>query len=123
MKKKFTKAKQFKLFKKTVEKSVKLFGLTQYNIHLIHGELGSEDMGGANIKELRKSVTIWLSNSKDHSPDDIKRTAVHEVLHLLTARMCWLATARYIENNDISEEDEAIVSRLEGFIFNGNVTS
>ena len=37
----------------------------------------------------------------------------HEAIHLLIARLAWLGGCRYIDSEEIGEEDEAIVRILE----------
>ena len=110
--------KHFDLFVKTFKHWQRLLGLTQYRIDFSFEPLGSS-YADINVDELSKTVMVRMSSkmdAEDYRHLDIERCARHEVFHLLTHRLVWLGETRYIENNDLSEEWEAVARRLEGVL-------
>ena len=91
------------------------FGLTQYEIYFKFETL-KKNQGEIVITEMGKSVTVFLTNEieknnyEHFNPKDIGK---HECIHLLLHRMKWLGEQRYIETNDLDEEWEALVRRIE----------
>ena len=110
-----TTEKDFKLFKETFLEYQKKFGLIGYEIHCLH-EYTKDAYADIAIDQMAKKGTVrfstkWTGDIK-LSDERIKRTAMHECLHLLISRLSWLATCRYVAEPEIKEEDEALVIRL-----------
>ena len=106
----------FKRFKAEFLRWQKELGLTQYRIDFFHEKLDCK-YAGATIWEQDKAARVSLNTeiSKDSAKIDEgpEAHAKHEVLHFLISRLSWLGGCRYITDDDLAEECEAIVVRLE----------
>ena len=106
----------FNAFKKEFLRWQKEFGLMQYQIQFEH-----KDADGAYAKicvhEDDKFAHV-ICNNKYSSQQDANTDmgpeshAKHEACHLLISRLEWLANQRCIREDEIYDEDEAIVVRL-----------
>ena len=89
--------------------------LTQYEVAFFLGVKIDEHAAEVTVFEMNKLAQVRLA--KKLPPLDYKDgpepLAKHEAIHLLLHRMKWLGETRYIENNDLQEEWEALVRRLE----------
>lgn len=92
------------------------FGLMQYDVFFHHKPL-ADNYAEVTIKELAKVVSVSLMTELEGKSIEVdpgpESHAKHEVLHLLLHRLVWLGQSRYLENNDLDEEWEALVRRLE----------
>ena len=91
-----------------------VFGLTQYRIDFILKEM-KDDYACIQIWEKEKIATVMLTTviknkQLDSGPE---AHAKHEAIHLLIHRLGWLGGSRYITDDELDEEAEAIVTRLE----------
>jgi len=110
-----TTPEQFEEFKKSFLHWRDRLGLTQYSLFFSVEEL-KKSYAQINVDEMSKGASIAFT--KECKSQEVvflnsKKSGLHECLHLLINRMNWLGAARYIENNDLEEENEAIVCRLE----------
>jgi len=106
----------FEKFKETFLYWQKELGLMQYQIQFEH-----KDIDGAYAKicvhEDDKLAHV-ICNNKYSSQQDANTDkgpeshAKHEACHLLISRLEWLGNQRCIRNDEIYDEDEAIVVRL-----------
>lgn len=104
----------FERFKKEFLRWVDLLGLTQYRIIFTQEKL-YDLYAQMIIEEKGKLAKVSLSTvinvpSFDTGPESHAR---HEVIHLLIHRLSWLGGCRYITDDDLGEECEAVVTRLE----------
>ena len=114
---------EFTEFKKTVHRTIDLLGLKDWKVYVAFGKmedigLNSDESGAGVSWDVSASVaTIVLS---DHRPSDAHfhspESAVHEELHLLLARLLYMATARYVHPEDIDAEEHRIIRVLEKVI-------
>jgi len=106
----------FNRFKKSFLEWQQKLGLTQYRISFFHERLEG-NYASVTIDELGKhakvSLTTKLSGRDLKVDEGPEAHGKHEAIHLLLYRLVWLGGARYIENNDLQEEWEACVVRLE----------
>lgn len=113
--KKISKA-YFKRFCDSFKEWQAKFGLTQYDV-FFHQKYLKDSYAEVTIKELAKVVSVTLMTELEGKYIDVdpgpESHAKHEALHLLLHRLVWLGQSRYLENNDLDEEWEAIVRRLE----------
>lgn len=112
------KSKVFELFKREFKRYQAHFGLMGYEVRFEHRDL---DDAAANIYINQEEMVAYVSvNSKLRKPErsvaEIKETAKHEALHLLTGRMRKYAYARHIMSDDIYEANEELVRRLNNLI-------
>jgi len=117
---------QFRLFKKACLLWQKRLGLSQYRLYFERGI--SEDSNdyyvyaNIDVNEMGKVATVRLCSAYPKDDDfDVERTAKHEMCHLMTSRLRWLGNNRYICSSDLIEEDESIVRRLEGLLYEREV--
>jgi hypothetical protein len=92
---------------------VSKFGLTQYRYHFEFRRLkNSHAEVFCQIPE--KVVSVYLNKTQPkndrRSEEDL---AHHEALHILLAKLSWLASCRYVTREEIVDEEEEIVRRLE----------
>ena len=106
----------FERFKAEFLKWQKELGLMQYRIDFFHEKL-KDSYAQIIVHELDKTARVSLTTdfgkfdaTKDTGPESHAR---HEVLHLLTNRLRWLGCCRYIGDDDLAEEWEAVVVRLD----------
>lgn len=106
----------FKRFKKEFLRWRDALGLTQYRIDFFHEKL---DCLYAGITVWEKDKTARVSLNTEFSKESFKidegpeAHARHEAIHLLIHRLSWLGGCRYITDDDLWEECEAVVVRLE----------
>lgn len=104
----------FERFKENfLEWQMKL-GLTQYEIDFYLGPL-TENVSELLVEQMGKLASVTLADRM--SDRDIAKGpttfARHKAVHLLQSRFRYLAGCRYLDSNDLDEEEEALVRRLE----------
>ncbi len=106
----------FDRFKKAFTYWQERLGLTQYRVSFTH-KYHPDDYAEITIQQLGKCATVLLTTELTGPSADSKLSpedhAKHEAIHLLLSRLTWLGMSRYIEQQDLAEEEEAIVVRLE----------
>ena len=106
---------QFDRFRNAVDYWLDRFGLHQYGVYVDRCD-SHEAYATISVDEEEKVAKICQCRelNKDtaryFNPEG---NALHEVLHLVLHRICWLGSQRYIERSDLDEEWEAAVRRLE----------
>lgn len=110
--------KDFKLFQQEFIKWQKYFGLTGYNVYFkfepVDGCFARIDVNSADMV-----VTVTLNSKLDKKAEpfkDIARSAKHEAIHLLLARLEDRACSRYAEAREISDTIEELTFKLENLI-------
>ncbi len=91
-----------------------LLGLTQYRIVFHHRKLDG-NYAVMEVKERGKLAQVSLCTAiEDPAVDEGPEAhAKHEAIHLLIHRLSWLGGSRYITDDDLDEECESLVTRLE----------
>lgn len=110
-----TTKKDFERFQAEFRRWQKQLGLTDYHCAIRH-EFVEGCFGGIIADHAGKIVTVKFSTEiPDHDRDvyDPPRTARHEALELLLARLENIARCRYCFPDDITEERHAVIRRLE----------
>ena len=110
--------KDFADFQKYFKKYQKLLGLTGYKVYFEYKPLDSSfaEITGSQTNMV---VTVRLNSNlpgKDKPHKDIRRSAMHEAIHLLLHRLESRACERYVHSDQIYEAVEEIVCKLEGLI-------
>jgi len=113
-----TTKKQFEIFKKEFKRIQKLLGLTEWKVYFRHTELdGLFASINMDVEGMAATVAMTLrldeDSKKEFSP---KASGKHEALHLLHGKFAEYARRRYVTPDDIYEEQEALVRRLEKVI-------
>ena len=109
-----TTAKQFKEFKEEFKKWQGVFGLGGYQAYFKLCEL-EDSFATLSYTPGQMVVTVSLNNEvtgDDALFFDPKKSAKHEAVHLLLARLSVLASERCISDNAIYEAEEEIVNKL-----------
>lgn len=104
-------AKYYRAFREAFIYYRDLFGLKQYRVDFIQEDIGL-DYAQIRIGEEQKIAVVVLntyfrSDVIGTDPGPVAH-ARHECMHLLLNRLSWLATLRYLSEEDIKEEDEAL---------------
>jgi len=106
----------FNRFKKAFLYWQNKLGLTQYRIDFFRRKL-EEHYAQMIVYEKEKMAQVILtteiiktSSEVDEGPE---AHAKHEAIHLLIHRLSWLGGCRYITDDDLGDECDAIVVRLE----------
>ncbi len=110
--------KDFILFQRCFGAYRKLFGLTGYKCYFKY-ESFNDGFADIVVDQDGKVATVRLnSNCPDKVTPfrDVRGSAKHEALHLLLGRLEGLATDRFTRANEIYEEVESIVFKLEELI-------
>lgn len=106
----------FERFKKAFTKLQTELGLMQYRITFEHKKLDRAFAKLYSDQKSKSAIAILNTEIDDDTIDEYgtpEESAVHEVIHLLLSRLVWLGESRYLFDNEIDEEDESIVRRLE----------
>ncbi len=108
--------KQFDAFRKECFKLRKLWGLQDWNLHVVWDDNDKNAWAQIYIDNLpNRTVTIYFPKTINQGVAPgfkPKLLAKHEMLHLLTGRMYKVADQRYGHPDDLSEEWEALVNKL-----------
>lgn len=105
----------FKLFQKYFKEYQVKFGLTGYSVYFKHVEIdGCTAQIEFNVPEA--VVTVSFNKSVHRSAKDIRRSAKHEAIHLMIARLESNANYRFSTRGEIHESSEELTVRLEGLI-------
>lgn len=108
----------FEEFKKHFTDYQKRFGLTGYKVYF-KNEPSDEHFASIKVDQINMTATVNLNSKlpkKDEKLKDIKGSAKHEALHLLTHRLEDLARYRYITSDQVYEACEELVIKLESLI-------
>lgn len=99
-------------FKKEFLRWQQLLGLTCYRACFEQKDMPG-DYARINVDEQGQVALVSLCTESDPAYGGPEQHAKHEALHLLTHRLAWLAQRRYVTEDEISREWEALVRRLE----------
>lgn len=110
--------RDFAQFKRYFEEYQQKFGLIGYKCYFKYKPL-EDSFAEISINQIDMVATVILNSKlpeKDNPFKDTKRSAKHEVIHLLLARLEDRAKSRYITENEIYEAVEEVVFKLERLI-------
>lgn len=112
-----TSQRHFKIFKKECQRWIKGFNLSNWQVYFKHLKFRGEVKAFARLKSNLSSHTATIFLNKDWEKDlltdeRIKKSARHEVMHLLLARLGELSRSRYVTPTEFIEAEEEIVNRL-----------
>jgi len=107
-------SRDFEVFKKEFKKWQQRFGLNGWKVYFKHEPL---DSAFAEIEtNLDGMVATVILNSKLPDKDkpfkEVKRSAKHEAIHLLTARLEYNGRARFSSSAEIYESAEELNNKL-----------
>jgi len=106
-----TTKKQFEQFQAEFLKWVDKFGLKQYKIYFDHAKL-NDNYAEIHTEQIAKHARVKMCKDADDSFDPAS-SAKHEAIHLLLAKLSYMAECRFLSNSEVSDEEESIVRILE----------
>lgn len=107
--------KDFSVFKAECQKWIRRFGLTDWKIHY-HFEEVDDGLAGINRDFEGKIARISLNPFQENCTKqdvNVKRSARHEVLHLLLGELDYLNGRRLISSNTWDAAEHTVIRRLE----------
>ena len=110
--------KDFELFQREFKKWQQRFGLIGYKVYFKYESI-EKSFASISVNQGEMVATVRLNSNlpdKDEPHKGIKRSAKHEALHLLVARLEQNGHYRYSSENEIYEATEELVFRLEELI-------
>ena len=85
-----TTKKQFTLFKREVKSNIKLYGLVDWDVVIVHEQAGTRTIS-TTVPELESRIVVFTLNtniaSEPITDEELKEIAVHEVLELLFTKL------------------------------------
>lgn len=113
------KAEHYKLFVKECKIWIDRFGLKEYGTEFRKVLCNDGSLAFVEFNEDYTLVRISLNTIWPSKPTtkEIKKTALHEMVHVLTMGLQRLATERFITENSIYDEIEKIARRMENAIY------
>ncbi len=106
--------KDFEQFKKWFTEYQNRFGLTGYQVYFKYEPL-QDAFAEIEVHQEGMVATVSLNSKlpdQDKPFQNVKASAQHEAIHLITARMRDLAKRRYVSPDEIYEADEELVRRI-----------
>lgn len=105
----------FDLFCKEARRRLTQLGLNDWEVYFEHVHLDGR-YAACSFKRLGRKATISMSTSwGPFAPTaaSLKRSALHEVLHLLIADLSCAGASRHATADELEQAEEALVTRLE----------
>lgn len=115
-----TTKKHFEIFKAECQKWIDFFGLYEYSINFKHKKIIERGQAFAkiNTSEYWCIFTLNIEWYKiETTEEEIKKSAFHEVCHLLLERLVYCGTCRYTTEEEIISSVESIIKRMENCVF------
>ncbi len=114
----WTKLTDFEKFQVYFTKYQKLFGLTGYTVYFKYEPL--ENRFASIAPDSRNMAATVRLNSKlldeDKPFKDIKKSAKHEAMHLMLARLDDLASNRFVTQDEIYAANEELANKIADLI-------
>lgn len=114
-----TTKKDFKLFKKECRKWIEVFGLKNWCVRYEHTQL-NDCLANILWNTNGMTATIRLGTERPKlaaCKTEIRRSAFHEVCHILLAKYYTIAQSRIITIGELDTVDHEIVRTLENTVF------
>ena len=112
-----TTKRHFKLFCDEFRRQCQKLGLQEWRLDFVHEDCG-DSYSSMNPGYLDRVVTVclhteWSETITMLSDDEIRKTALHEVIELLVIDLWILAKARFATDDEIHAARHTLVRRLE----------
>lgn len=117
-----TTKKHFKLYKDECFKWRDILGLKGTELYFTHDDLG-EGIAGMSVYDYDGHIatlylnTEYILHEGSNIEDDIKHTALHEMLHVLTGDLVHMGRERFISLDAYNKEMESLVCRLTSILY------
>jgi len=103
--------KQFREFEESLRTWLGLLGCSEYDLCVEHAEAdGAIASTSLNVPGCCGTVKFCKEAGEDPEP---AATGLHEALHVLFARLLWMAEERFVSGDALRQEEERIVRILE----------
>ena len=108
----------FKRFRRTFLFWQQRLSLNHYRAHFEH-QKREDCYAEIVVHEPGRVATVYLTSENDNSPETVngnpgvEANAKHESLHLMLYRLAWLGKQRWVGSDEIDNEVEAVIRRLE----------
>lgn len=117
-----TTKKHFELFRKEVYRLQHKLGLTDWTIDVIHADCADLPKSRAWFSGYPSDSVAVIGLSLDWENDKItskrlKRSASHELMHVMFTKMSACATDRYAPKGLFEIEEHAAIRRWENFLY------
>jgi len=106
----------FEIFKKECLKWIDFFELNEWKIYFLHLLEDKDRQAACLFNAYTTNATLLLSVNWEHDKptnDWIKQVALHEVIHLLLAKLQEKAMERYVSEAEIRMEVETLTHKIE----------
>lgn len=118
-----TTKQDYETFKKHSNYWLKKLGLVDWHVYFKHGKL-PDAYAQTSYSVSSRTATMTFNTSWDEyrpiNDSEIKKNALHEALHILTAPLFVEATSRYTTELDIEGAEHSIVYRLTNYIYDND---
>jgi hypothetical protein len=114
-----TSAKQFQFFKQECEKWVDKFELRIWSVHYQHCRLKDYAMTSTNYTGMVAAIALnteWDDEVRPLNNHQLAKTAKHEVIHLLLAKLSALGDSRCVTRDELDQAEHELVRKLEHII-------
>lgn len=115
-----TTKKDFEYFKKRCEHWMRFWNLAEYSIQFGHESDTDDTLAWIN-RDI-EGMCVGFSLNKNWkgvkvTKSELDRSAFHEVIHLVLARMALAGKSRWMTVDEICREEEAVIRRMENCIW------
>lgn len=104
-------------FVKAFKRCVKFFGRVDYTYYFHHEKLAERTYARIHPNHMAHCAHVYYNTELDDevwsTRDKPEYDARHEAIHMLTSRLGDLARARFLDDIEITEEEERLVRSLE----------
>ena len=107
---------KLKRFKKHCLRYQKVFRLYEWDLFIEYSDNEKTQLGSMNSNWNSSSARVMLNKNYPHTEATLKRTAKHEMIHLLLERLDSLARQRFCNDESIESANEHLVNRLMNLI-------
>ena len=104
----------FAYFKKRCKHWQDVFGLKNWELFFSHTSMDQDEYSACTRRLDGYVATLFLAKQRDWpvTKDSLDYSALHEILHLLLARLSTNARTRFIQEADLLESEEEAVRTL-----------
>lgn len=111
-----TTQRDLRLFEEACRYWWKRLGLIEVGLIIRHGRLRAWAEVTINWESRCAIATLGQEVPKEWTDRDIRESGLHEMLHVLMARICYPASRRTSSQEDLEQFEESIVRTLETVI-------
>ncbi len=114
-----TTQKHFEFFKKECEKWIDRFELHNWSVHYSQCRLDDYARTRSDLQGMVATIALtddWDDEIRPLSEGELAKSAKHEVIHLLLAKLDILANARFATEHELNQVEHEIVCKLEHII-------